>query len=174
MRSAEAKDICFSNHNAFMVTPIDPMRMIWSAVQRKSKSGVVLGPDERVDVITAIKALTINPAWHYREEARKGSIEVGKLADLVILDKNPLTVPVDDILGIEVVETFKDGQSIYAARVKAGLNDEQHPPARHASRQSRFAVDDGPGVLPTGCACCDGTWSQASRDRALQSMARLG
>jgi predicted amidohydrolase YtcJ len=107
MKSAQTKGIRFSNHNDFSITPLDPMRMIWSAVQRKSKTGVVIGPDERVDVLTAIKAITTVPAWHYREEASKGSIEVGKLADLVILDKNPLDVPPDDILTIKVVETLK-------------------------------------------------------------------
>jgi hypothetical protein len=115
MKSADAKGIRFSNHNDFSVTPIDPMRMIWSAVKRESRSGRIIGPDERVDRWNALKALTINAAWQYFEEDEKGSIEAGKLADLVILDANPLTVETDDILNIKVVETLKEGKSVYKA-----------------------------------------------------------
>ena len=60
--------------------------------------------------------MTINVAWQYDEQASKGSIEVGKLADLVILDRNPLTVDPMTIKDIKVVETFKEGKSIYRAR----------------------------------------------------------
>ncbi len=172
MKSAQAKGIRFSNHNDFSVTPLDPMRMIWSAVQRKSKTGVVIGPDERVDVMTALKAITIVPAWHYREEASKGSIEVGKLADLVILDKNPLTVPVDDIPGIKVVETLKEGRTIYLAGQKERAEDHRLSPMRHASREARvFFADDGAAAV--GCACCDGTFSGSWREAALKSMAEF-
>jgi predicted amidohydrolase YtcJ len=113
MKSAQAKGIALSNHNDFPATPVDPMRMIWSSAQRKTRSGAVLGPDQRVDVMTALKALTVVPAWQYREEASKGSIAVGKRADFVVLDRNPLAVPVDDILTIKVVETLKDGHTVY-------------------------------------------------------------
>jgi adenine deaminase len=129
----------------------------------------VIGPDERVDVMTALKAITIVPAWHYREEASKGSIEVGKLADLVILDRNPLTVPVDDIPGITVVETFKEGRTIYLAGQKERAEDRRLSPTRHASREARvFFADDG--AAATGCACCEGTLADAWREAALKSM----
>lgn len=153
MKSAQAKGIPFSNHNDFSVTPLDPMRMIWSSVTRKSKTGVVIGPDECVDVMTAIKALTIVPAWHYREEASKGSIEVGKLADLVILDKNPLTARVDDIPGIAVLATYKEGRKIYEAGRKTGTNDVIGPFRRQQAQAGRFIADEGRGPIP-GCACC--------------------
>lgn len=170
MKSADAKGIRFSNHNDFMVTPIDPMRMVWSAVQRRSRTGAVLGPDERVDVTTALKALTIHPAWHYREEASKGSITPGKLADLVILDKNPLAVPVDDILGIKVVETFKEGRSIYAAGQKAGENGYRLSPRRTLAAGARaFSADDGTMALP-GCTCCVDGLRGDVREAALRSM----
>jgi predicted amidohydrolase YtcJ len=173
MKSAQTKGIRFSNHNDFSITPLDPMRMIWSAVQRKSKSGVVIGPDERVDVMTAIKAITIAPAWHYREEASKGSIEVGKLADLVILDKNPLDVPVDEILTIKVVETFKEGKTIYAAGQKAGASEHRLAPWRFASSEPRVFVADDGGAPKPGCACCDGGLNGETREAALQSMREL-
>ncbi len=173
MKSAQAKGIPFSNHCDFSITPLDPMRMIWSSVQRKSKTGIVIGPDERIDVMTAIKALTIIPAWHYREEASKGSIEVGKLADLVILDKNPLTVPVDDIPGIKVVETLKEGRTIYAAGQKAGVNEDGISPSGRAGRHAgAFFADDGAAVQP-GCACCNGSLTGARQQAALNSMTEL-
>ncbi len=113
MKSAAEKGIRFSNHNDYSVTPLDPMRMTWSAVTRQARSGTVIGPDERVSVWQALRALTIDAAWQYKEEDDKGSLEAGKLADLVILDANPLAVPVDDILTIGVVETLKEGVTVY-------------------------------------------------------------
>jgi predicted amidohydrolase YtcJ len=113
MKSAIATGLVCSNHSDFSVTPMDPMRMMWSAVTRKMRSGKVLGPDERVDRWDSLKALTINAAWQLREEDQKGTIAAGKLADLVILDGDPLTVPEDKILEIKAVETFKEGKSVY-------------------------------------------------------------
>jgi predicted amidohydrolase YtcJ len=113
MASAMAKGIHCSNHSDFSVTPMDPMRMAWSAVARQSREGEIIGPDERVDIWQSLKALTIEAAWQIREEDNKGTIEVGKLADLVILDANPLTVPTDEILTIKVVETLKEGVKVY-------------------------------------------------------------
>ncbi len=149
-----------------MVSPVDPMLMAWSAVTRKSKDGVIIGPDERIDVTTALKAVTSVPAWQYREEARKGSIEVGKLADLVILKQNPLTAAIDDIPQIAVVETFKEGQTIYAAGEKHG---ELGPlPAR----PQRFVADGGEGQQ-LGCRCCDGRLTGSAQSDALAGMEAL-
>jgi predicted amidohydrolase YtcJ len=63
----------------------------------------------------ALKSITLWAAWQHFEEANKGSLEVGKLADLVVLSKNPLTVPVAQIRSIQVRETIKAGRSIYRA-----------------------------------------------------------
>ena len=89
------------------------MFVIWTAVNRISRGGVVIGPDQRVTPIEALRAITINAAFQYSEQSSKGSIEPGKLADLVILSGNPLTVPPDGIKDIKVVETIKEGKSIY-------------------------------------------------------------
>jgi predicted amidohydrolase YtcJ len=72
------------------VTPLDPMFILWTATERISRSGVVIGPDERISVAEALRAITIDAAYQYFEEDTKGSIEAGKLADLVVLDRNPL------------------------------------------------------------------------------------
>jgi len=113
MKSAIDKGLICSNHSDFSVTPMDPMRMTWSAVTRQSRGRKVIGPDERIDRCESLKALTINAAWQLREEDQKGTIAAGKLADLVILDANPLTVETDRILDIKAVEIFKDGNSGY-------------------------------------------------------------
>ena len=113
MKSAIATGLVCSNHSDFSVTPMDPMRMMWSAITRRSRGGKAIGPDERVDRWESLKALTINAAWQLREEDQKGTIAAGKLADLVILDGDPLKVPEDKILEIKAVETFKEGKSVY-------------------------------------------------------------
>ena len=80
---------------------------------RVSPTGVVSGAGERVDAYTGLQALTTGPAWQAFEEDRKGRIKPGLLADFVILDKNPLTTPVDAIRDIKVLETVKEGQSVW-------------------------------------------------------------
>ncbi|MFN9988809.1 MAG: amidohydrolase family protein, partial [Cyanobacteriota bacterium] len=119
MASAIAKGLHCSNHNDFSVTPVEPMRMVYTAVERISRKGEVIGPGERVSPWQALKALTIEAAWQIREEGKKGTIEPGKLADLVILDADPTAVSSAKILDIAVVETFKEGKSVYRAPVSA-------------------------------------------------------
>jgi predicted amidohydrolase YtcJ len=102
-----------TNHTDFVVAPLDQLFMMWSAVNRMSRAGVVIGADQKVTPIEALKAQTINVALQYGEQASKGSLEVGKRADLVILDKNPLKVEPMAIKDVKVVETIKDGKSIY-------------------------------------------------------------
>lgn len=113
--TAKVMGIRFSNHSDFAVTPLNPMFILWTSVSRTSRSGQVIGPDERLDPWDGLKALTIDAAYQYGEERDKGSLEAGKLADLVVLDRNPLTVPVDGIKDIKIVETFKEGRSIFRA-----------------------------------------------------------
>jgi hypothetical protein len=116
MRAAIDKGIRPTNHTDFVVAPLDQMFVMWTAVNRLSRGGEVIGPDQRITALEALKAITINAAYQYREEASKGTLEVGKLADLVILDKNPLTVDPMAIKDIKVVETIKEGKTIYKAR----------------------------------------------------------
>jgi len=120
MKAAQNAGIRFANHNDFSVTPVDPMFMMQTAMLRRTRSGRVLGKDQRVDAWTALKALTIDGAYFYKEEDSKGSIEAGKLADLVILDGNPLAVAPEALVDIEVVETFKEGKSIFRRKARSG------------------------------------------------------
>jgi predicted amidohydrolase YtcJ len=113
MASAAAKGIRFSNHSDFSVTPMDPLRMMHSAITRQSRTGVVLGEAELVDIATALRSMTNDAAWQIFEEDTKGSIAPGKFADLVILDRNPLEVGTDELLDLKAIETFKEGKSVW-------------------------------------------------------------
>ena len=115
-RSARAAGLTPSNHSDYSVTPLDTRFMLWTAMARVSPTGVVSGPDERLDAYAALQALTTGPAWQVFEENRKGRIKPGLLADFVILDRNPLTTPVDGIKDIQVLETIKEGRSVWRAK----------------------------------------------------------
>lgn len=91
------------------------MEAIWTAVTRQTLSGQVLSPQERVSPYEALLGFTRNGAFTYREENTKGTITAGKIADLVILEDNPLTVPTDTIRDIKIVETIKRGKTIFSA-----------------------------------------------------------
>lgn len=91
------------------------MEAIWAAVTRKTLSGKVMGPEQIISPYQALLGVTRNVAFTYREEAAKGSITTGKIADLVILDANPLGVAPEKIRDIKVVETIKRGKSLYRA-----------------------------------------------------------
>ena len=95
------------------VTFPNSMRIFDSAVNRTTRSGSVLGAEHRITPLQALKAMTLWSAYQHFEEDTKGSLEVGKRADLVILDRNPLTVEPSTIKDITIQETIKDGTSIY-------------------------------------------------------------
>lgn len=113
LKSARAAGLTPSNHSDYSVTPLDTRFMLWSSMARVSPTGVVSGPDERLGAYEALQALTTGPAWQAFEENRKGRIKAGLLADFVILDKNPLKTAVDDIRNIKVLETVKEGESVW-------------------------------------------------------------
>jgi predicted amidohydrolase YtcJ len=74
-----ARGMMFGTHSDAPVASPDPMRVLAATVMRRTRSGRVLGPEQRVDAMTALKAMTIWPAWQHFEEATKGSLEVGKV-----------------------------------------------------------------------------------------------
>lgn len=102
-----------TNHTDAFVVPIDQMMTVWTAVNRVSRKGEVIGADQRISPYQALQAITSSAAFQYFEEASKGTLEVGKRADLVVLSANPVTVDPMTIRDIKVVETIKDGVTIY-------------------------------------------------------------
>ena len=115
LRSAAAAGLHASNHSDYSVTPLDTRFMMWTSMARVSPTGAVSGPDERLNAYQALQALTTGPAWQIFEEERKGRIKAGLLADFVILDRNPLDTPVEAIKAIKVLETVKEGASVWRA-----------------------------------------------------------
>lgn len=104
-----------SHHDAPVVFP-DSMRVLDATVNRVTRSGRVLGPDQRVSPAIALKAITLWAARQYGEESSKGSIEVGKRADLVLLSDNPLSIERSQLHTIKVLQTIKDGEVVYEAK----------------------------------------------------------
>ena len=113
MKSARALGLRPSNHTDFNVAPLDQIFTIHTAVNRVSRSGATIGADERITPLEALEAITIDGARLYGEGEKKGSIEFGKLADLVVLSANPLTVPPATIEKIDVEETIKEGKTVW-------------------------------------------------------------
>jgi len=113
MRDAIDAGLRPTNHTDFVVAPLDQMFMLWSAVNRISRAGAEIGPDQRVTPLEGLKAMTIWAAEQYDEQASKGSLEPGKLADMVILSDNPLTIEPTKINTIVVLETIKEGKAVY-------------------------------------------------------------
>lgn len=111
-----ARGMMFGSHHDAPVALPDAMRVLSATVTRRSRSGDILGPEHRVPVATALKAMTLWPAWQHFEELEKGSIEPGKLADFVILSANPLAVPEDALDALVVEKTIKEGRIVYERR----------------------------------------------------------
>jgi predicted amidohydrolase YtcJ len=113
MKTAIALGLHPTNHTDAFVAPLDQMMVVWTAVNRVSRNGAIIGADERITPYQALQAITTSAAYQYREEASKGSITVGKRADLVVLSADPTKVEPDAIRDIKVVETIKDGVTIF-------------------------------------------------------------
>lgn len=112
--SAIERNMPFTIHSDSPVLPPDTLLNVWTAVNRQTREGVILGEDQRLSVYDALKAVTIHGAYQYCEEDSKGSISIGKKGDLVILDQNPLEVDANALKDILVLETIKDGQTIFS------------------------------------------------------------
>jgi predicted amidohydrolase YtcJ len=123
-----ARGMKFGSHHDAPVAFPDSMRILDATVTRRSRSGDILGPAHRVDVITALKAMTIWPAWQHFEEDEKGSIEVGKLADFVVLSDDPTAVDPETLDRLKVLETIKEGETVFEYD-KAALSNRAANPA---------------------------------------------
>jgi predicted amidohydrolase YtcJ len=93
--------------------PIGPMVGLYAAVTRKGESGKVYGPEESVGIKEAITMYTRNGAFLTREEKLKGTLEAGKLADMIVLPDDPLSMPADKLLGLKVDMTIVGGRILY-------------------------------------------------------------
>lgn len=113
LRSARDRGMIVTSHTDAPVALPNLTQLMWSTVTRTSRSGQVMGPKECLTPLEALKCVTLWGAYQHFEEQSKGSLEVGKLADLVILSKNPLTVDPMAIKEIQVVETIKEGTTVF-------------------------------------------------------------
>jgi predicted amidohydrolase YtcJ len=113
LRSAADHGVRFSLHNDSPVTPVNPLLLVWSAVNRVTTGGRTLGAGERIDVLTALSAVTRDAAWQAFDDVRAGTLEPGKAADLVILDRDPRAVPPASIKDLLVLETIIGGRTRY-------------------------------------------------------------
>lgn len=113
LKTTAERNMPYTTHNDTPVVPPDMMRLLWANVNRITRSGKVLGEAQRVSPLEGLRSMTINAAYQNFEEADKGTITEGKLADLVVLDQNPLKVDPLKIKDIQVMETIKEGISVY-------------------------------------------------------------
>ena len=112
-RSASNLGINYTTHNDAPVVDPDIIRLMYNTVNRVTRSGQTLGEDQKATAYEALASVTKNAAYQYLEEDQKGTIEVGKLADLVVLSANPLTIEPEKMNSIEVLKTYKEGQLVY-------------------------------------------------------------
>ena len=107
--TAKRIGVPFTIHSDAPVTPLDPLFTAWCAVNRQTASGRILGPNERIDVEDALRAITLGAAFTLRLDHLVGSIEPGKYADFAVLDDDPTTVPVEALKDVSVWGTVIDG-----------------------------------------------------------------
>lgn len=108
------KGLKFTSHHDAPVALPSSIRVLSATVTRASRSGQIIGPDERISPYLALKALTDWAAFQHFEEKTKGTIETGKVADFVVLDKNPLKIDPSELQKLKVMETIKEGKSVYS------------------------------------------------------------
>ena len=113
LRDAMSANLLFTIHSDCVVTPISPLFSVWAAVNRLTKEGIVLGPEQQIDVVNALKSMTLYGARMNFDEVVSGSIEIGKNADFAVLEVDPTTVRPEEIKDIVVLATYIDGQPVY-------------------------------------------------------------
>lgn len=113
VKSALENGLIYNFHQDTPVTKPDMLHSVWCAVNRITRKGKQIGKEQCIGVFDALKAVTINAAYEYHEEKEKGTLESGKLADMVILQSNPLKEDKIKIKDIVVCETIKEGKTVY-------------------------------------------------------------
>lgn len=112
LAESEELGLRYSTHLDTPVVPLQSWMQLWSAVERTSAKGVVIGEEQRASRMGALRALTSDAAWQVFMENEVGSIEPGKFADLVVSEHNPLD-PDTDLQAFRVGETWVGGQQIW-------------------------------------------------------------
>ena len=115
-KSSLDRSMPFTVHNDAPVVPPDMIRLLWSTTNRKTRSGKVLGEKQKISTYSALEAMTINAAYQHFEDDIKGTIEVGKQADLVVLSEDPLSIDPENLLKIRVIATYSKGIEIFDAK----------------------------------------------------------
>ena len=111
--SAIKSGINISLHADNPMYPVEPLSLIQTAVVRKTKQGRYIGQDESIAILDGLRSVTINAAWQLHMEDKIGSIEVGKYADFVVLEKNPLKVSAENLSSISVLKTYVNGEQLF-------------------------------------------------------------
>lgn len=114
-KAALENGVIFDFHQDSPVIPPNMLETLWCAVCRRTKSGTILGENQRLTPEEALQAITANAAYALFEEHSKGTLSPGKQADLVILDRSPLSCPAEKLKDLRVLETIKDGETVYTA-----------------------------------------------------------
>ncbi len=112
-KTMQEMGIIAGGNNDCPITFYSPFKQIYTAVTRKTETGQVVGPREAISVMDAIRVYTWNGAYLAKEEHVKGSIETGKLADMIVLDRDILSVPTEELKDTEVVTTIVDGKTVF-------------------------------------------------------------
>ena len=105
--------IIAGGNNDCPITYYSPFVQMYAAVTRKTQSGKVIGPEEAISLKEAIRLYTWNGAYLAKEEDRLGSIEPGKLADLVVIDRDIFSLPAEELLETKVLMTIVGGKTVY-------------------------------------------------------------
>ena len=122
-RAAMERGLIYNFHQDTPVVEPDMLHTVWCAVNRVTRSGKPIGQEQCIGVYEALKGVTIHGAYAYHEEERKGTLEAGKLADMVILDRNPLKTDKMQLRDIQVLETIKEGKTLYILRPDEKKNE---------------------------------------------------
>ncbi len=110
--SAHKNNLIYSFHADQPMFESKPFRLIQTAVERQTKTGDTIAFNERVNLTQALKAMTINAAWQIKMENKIGSLEKGKYADFIILDKNPYKTPINELENIKCLQTYINGNIV--------------------------------------------------------------
>jgi len=113
---ALAAGLNITSHHDAPVTFPNSMRVLDATVNRVTRSGVILGPEQRLSAYKALKTLTVWAAYQYFEEDTKGTLTEGKNADFVILDKNPLKIDPVNIHNIKILESIHRGENVFSVK----------------------------------------------------------